>query len=495
MSTDHPPSGWDSLNAPLIKQTGFREYDCRWRFPEDINLRGFVRVGMALGTQAQNLNQGCEIIVGNDFRSYSLTIKHAFVIGLIASGMKVVDIGTVISPMAYYARTRLSISCVGMVTASHNPNGWTGIKTGFAPPFTHSPEEMAQLKKIILENKEEEREGGQYTTYDGIAADYLAHLSEGNKLSRKLKVVCATGNGTASQFAPKFLQNIGAEVIHLHTDPDWTFPNYNPNPESLLMLNDMKRMVKESQADLAIGIDGDGDRLGIVDDECEEIFSDKLGLIYARQLAKKCPNSKFIVDVKSTGAFERDSVLKEFGATVEYWKTGHSYMRRKTHEAEAILGIEKSGHFYFSPPVGDGFDCGLQATLQILKILDQFPSLKLSDLKKELPKTWLSPTMSPYCGDEVKYPIITKLTDKFFHMFRKKEQILGQNIDHVLTINGIRLVLEDGSWFLLRASSNTPNLVVVCESTQSQHHLHNLFDFIRTHLNQEPEIGDFDQAI
>ncbi len=490
-----PSTGWNSLEKPRVTLTGFREYDSRWRYPEDINLAGLFKVGKSLGTQAQRLNKGKRIIVGNDFRSYSIEVKNALALGLISAGMKVVDIGTVISPMAYFARIRLGIPCVAMVTASHNPNGWTGIKAGFQHPFTQSPEEMSQLRDIVREGTEQSNEGGSYQTYSGIAKDYLDRLCHRYQFQRKLKIVCATGNGTASKFAPVMLERMGLDVVQLHTELDSTFPHYNPNPESMVMLDDMKHQVKSTQADLAIGLDGDGDRLGVVDDECEEIFSDKLGLIFARTLAQARSGSRFVVDVKSTGAYIRDPLLEKAGAHVEYWKTGHSYMRSRTHESGAILGIEKSGHFYFAPPVGDGFDCGLLATLQLLRILDLNPTQTLSDLKKELPRTWLSPTMSPSCADEVKYKVVDRISTRFAQIFDHGGKVLGQRIADTLTVNGMRLTLEDGSWILVRASSNTPNLVVVCESMRSKRHLHELHGFIRQQLDSEPEIGAFDQEL
>ena len=489
------PYGWDSINSPLVQPSGFREYDCRWRYPEEINLLGLVKVGKAIGTHAQILNKGKDIIVGNDFRSYSIEVKHALVIGLIASGMNVLDIGTVLTPMAYYARKKLNIPCLAMITASHNPNGWTGIKMGFEIPFTHSPKEIKQLMQIVTENQVKASSTGTYKTYVGIDEDYLNHLCQNFRLKQPLKVVCATGNGTASLFVPRLLQRVGAEVIPLHAKLDWRFPNYNPNPESLLMLNDMRNKVLECGADLALGFDGDGDRLGIVDNEGEEIFSDKLGLIFARDIAQRHPNSKFIVDIKSTAAFLFDPVLKESKAEVEYWKTGHSYMRRKTFESGAILGIEKSGHLYFSAPIGDHFDCGLRSSLELLKVLNRRNPIQLSNLREELPETWLSPTMAPYCADEKKYEVVKRLTAKFNDFFQNNALVLGQKIKDLITINGVRVVLTDGSWILVRASSNTPNLVVVCESTVNSIHLKQLFDYIRKHLKQEPEIGEFDQTV
>ncbi|MBZ0124277.1 MAG: phosphomannomutase/phosphoglucomutase, partial [Roseovarius sp.] len=347
---DVAPNTWEFLRDPMIRPTGFREYDARWKYPEEINLPGVTVLGLGLGTQMHRRGIAPEIAVGNDYRDYSLAIKNALMLGLMQAGIRVRDIGPCLSPMAYFAQFHLDVPAVAMVTASHNPNGWTGVKMGFERPLTHGPEEMAELRDIVLGGEGEARPGGGYEFVDGVRDAYLDDLAGDFRLSRPLRVVCATGNGTASHFAPDLLRRIGAEVVGLHDRLDYTFPHYNPNPEAMEMLHDMSRAVREAGADLALGFDGDGDRCGVVDDEGEEIFADKVGVILARDLSRLHPGATFVADVKSTGLFASDPVLRENGARADYWKTGHSHMKRRVKELGALAGFEKSGHYFLAEP-------------------------------------------------------------------------------------------------------------------------------------------------
>jgi len=486
---------WDFLREPMITPTGFREYDARWQYPGEINLPGITELGKGIGTQMHLRGVTPEIIVANDFRDYSLAIKQALTIGLMQAGIAVRDIGPALSPMAYFSQFHLNIPAVAMVTASHNPNGWTGVKMGFEPPLTHGPEEMAQLREIVLNGDTVARPGGAYERVDGVAEAYLDDLAGDFNMKRPLKVVCATGNGTASAFAPKLLERIGVEVINLHTELDYTFPNYNPNPEALEMLHDMARMVKETGADLALGFDGDGDRCGVVDDEGEEIFADKVGAILARDLARLFPGATFVADVKSTGLFASDPELKRQGIKADYWKTGHSHMKRRVKEIGALAGFEKSGHYFFAEPLGRGYDCGMRVAVEICKLLDRNPDKQMSDLRKALPLTYSSPTMSPFCPDLEKYDVLKRIIDKILDHANKGQLFAGRSIEKVLTVNGARIMLDNGAWGLVRASSNTPNLVVVCESPESDAELRRIFADLDRIIRTEPLVGDYDQTL
>src|SRR5579862_4561664 len=206
---------------------------------------------------------------------------------------------------------------------------------------------------------------------------------------------------------------MGAEVVEMDCDLDWTFPRYNPNPEDSAMLRAMAQAVRAHGADLALGFDGDGDRCGVVDDTGEEIFADKIGLMLARDLAPLHPDATFVVDVKSTGLYATDPVLAANGATTVYWKTGHSYIKRKTAELHALAGFEKSGHFFLNAPLGRGYDCALTAAAAILSVLDRNPGKRLSELKHALPVAYTSLTMSPHCADEVKYAVVEEIVAEY----------------------------------------------------------------------------------
>jgi phosphomannomutase/phosphoglucomutase len=481
-------------NEPLVKATGFREYDARWLFGPEINLLGVQALGLGLGTYLHELGHS-RIVVGHDFRGYSLSIKQALIAGSDDAGCEVHDIGLALSPTAYFAQFDLNIPCVAMVTASHNENGWTGVKMGAQRPLTFGPDEIARLKTIVLDGAFIERDGGRLVRVEGEAERYLSDIAERVSITRPLKVVAACGNGTAGAFAVDGLARMGvSEVIGLDADLDYTFPKYNPNPEDAKMLHAMADAVREHGADLAFGFDGDGDRCGVVDDEGEEIFADKIGLMLARDLAPLHPGATFVVDVKSTGLFASDPILAAHGCKVVYWKTGHSHLKRKSAELGALAAFEKSGHFFMNGPLGRGYDCGLTAAGAVLAMLDRNRGLKLSDMRKALPVAFTSLTMSPHCADEVKYDVVAEVVREYQDLFATGGSIRGRRITDVITVNGARVQLEDGSWVLVRASSNKPEVVVVVESTRSEDDMRALFrQEVKPRL--EGRVGPYNQEI
>ena len=488
------PNTWAFLRDPMIAPTGFREYDARWKYPEEINLPGMTALGLGIGSQMHARGVEPVIVVANDYRDYSLSIKNALIIGLIQAGIHVRDIGNAVSPMAYFSQFHLDAPAVAMVTASHNPNGWTGVKMGFQRPLTHGPEEMSELRDLVLNGDTQERPGGRYERVDGIREAYLDDLVGDFRMSRKLKVVCATGNGTAAAFAPELFERIGVEVVPSHNRLDYTFPHYNPNPEAMEMLHDMSASVLASGADFALGFDGDGDRCGVVDDEGEEIFADKVGVIMARDLAKLYPGSTIVADVKSTGLFASDPELKKYGIKADYWKTGHSYMKRRVHELGALAGFEKSGHYFLAGEIGRGYDCAMRVVVEICKLMDRNPDMKMSDLRKALPRTWSMPTLSPWCADTDKYQVLERIVARLVARYEAGGTLGGRKIADVVTVNGARVILDNGGWGLVRASSNTPNLVVVCESPESEEELRAIFADLDAEIRTEPLVGDYDQS-
>jgi phosphomannomutase / phosphoglucomutase len=261
------------------------------------------------------------------------------------------------------------------------------------------------------------------------------------------------------------------------------------------MLHAIRDAVLESKADVGLGFDGDGDRCGVVDDLGEEIFADKVGVMLARDMSTLHPGATFVVDVKSTGLFLTDPVLIKNGVKADYWKTGHSYMKRRTNEIGALAGFEKSGHFFFRAPFGRGYDDGLVSALAVCDMLDRNPGKKMSDLKNALPKTWQTPTMAPHCADEVKYDVVAKVVAHFTEAQKKGAPVAGQKIRDLVTVNGVRVTVEDGTWGLVRASSNKPELVVVVESPASEARLREMFKAIDTVLRTHPEVGAYNQTI
>lgn len=495
------PNTFEFETTALIKASGFREYDARWWFghpgsaePPELNLIGVQALGMGLGTLIRRLGAGPDIVTGHDFRSYSLAIKLALVSGLMAAGARVKDIGLALSPMAYFAQFALDTPSVAMVTASHNENGWSGVKMGAARPLTFGPEEMSALKTIVLAGDFDLVGGGSYDFVADFRKIYLDDLTRDKRIARKLKVVAACGNGTAGAFAPEALERIGCEVIPLDVELDHRFPNYNPNPEDMKMLHAIRDKVLETGADVGLGFDGDGDRCGVVDNEGNEIFADKVGVMLARDIARLHPGSTFVVDVKSTGLFNTDAALRADGAVTDYWKTGHSYIKRRVAELGAIAGFEKSGHFFFNPPIGRGYDDGLITAIAICEMLDRSPKSSMADLYRDLPLTFGTPTMSPHCADELKYGVVERVVSDFQTMKHDGAIFAGQKIAELITVNGVRVVAEDGTWGLVRASSNKPELVVVVESPVSSERRRQMFEAVDAVLRRSPEVGAYNQT-
>jgi phosphomannomutase/phosphoglucomutase len=489
------PNTYAYESGPLVKATGFREYDARWLFGSEINLMGVQALGLGLATLLHEMGVKPELSTGHDYRSYSSSIKYALITGLMAGGVKVHDIGLALSPMAYYAQFALDTPAVAMVTASHNDNGWTGVKMGAQRPVTFGPDEMGRLRDIVLEGRFRYADGGSYRFVEGFADRYIADLLDRPKLTRKLKVVAACGNGTAGAFAPRMLEALGCQVIPLDVEPDYNFPRYNPNPEDLKMLHAMADAVRAHGADVGLGFDGDGDRCGVVDNHGEEIFADKIGVMLARDLSRLHQGATFVVDVKSTGLFASDPMLQAQGVKADYWKTGHSYIKRRVSELGALAGFEKSGHFFFNAPIGRGYDDGLLTAIHVLEMLDRNPQKSMADLYADLPHTWGSPTMSPHCGDEVKYGIVDQITATIQAMHKKGEKLIGQAITSVVTVNGVRVTVGDGTWGLVRASSNKPELVVVVESPAAEAHMRQMFHELDAIIRRHPEVGAYNQTI
>ena len=479
----------------LINPNGFREYDARWLYKKDIDLLGIESLGKGLGTQVikHTEKKNPRIVVGHDYRSYSEEIKKSLIKGLLSTGCNVEDIGLSLSPTVYFAQFNLNADGLAMITASHNENGWTGVKMGIQKGLTHAPEEMLELKEITL-NKKFVSGKGVEKEIKNFKKIYIENLVKKNKLNKKIKVVVACGNGTAGIFAPETLKRIGCEVVELDCNLDFTFPKYNPNPEDLKMLNAISKSVKKNNADIGFGFDGDGDRVGVIDNKGNEIFSDKVGLLIARNLSSKYKNSKFIVDVKSTGLYQKDKILTKNQCKTLYWKTGHSHIKRKVNVERALAGFEKSGHFFFNKPLGHGYDDGVNSAIQICHLLDQ-KNKSMSEIINELPNTYQSPTMAPFCKDEEKYDVVDDLVKKIQKIKNDKFKIDGQFIEEILTINGIRFLLNDGSWGLIRASSNKPSLVVVVESPVSNARKEKIFYFIDDLLQKTGKIGKYDQKI
>ena len=215
----------------------------------------------------------------------------------------------------------------------------------------------------------------------------------------------------------------------------------------------------------------------------------------ARDISALNPGCQFVVDVKSTGLYMTDPVLQANGAKTDYWKTGHSYIKRRVNELNAIVGFEKSGHYFFNAPIGRGYDDGFVSAFAILDMLDRNPGKSMASLRDALPKTWGSPTMSPHCDDETKYGVVDKVVARFIAMKAAGEKIDDHDIVDLVTVNGVRVVADDGTWGLVRASSNKPELVVVVESPVSEARMREMFHSVDAVLRENSEVGAYNQTI
>jgi len=493
IKTQVPFNSFEYFEQTLITSNGFREYDVRWLLGKEVNPNGFIVLGKSYGTFTRRALKQSRVVVGHDFRKYSQDLCNAFILGLLSSGVDVTDIGLAISPMLYFAQHCFQSQAGAMITASHNENGWTGIKLANGLSSTLGPEGIQTFREIV-EGGDFESGAGSYSAHTGLYEHYSQDMLKEGRLSRPLKVVVATGNGTAGRFAPGIIRALGCEVIELDCDPDWEFRKYNPNPEDLAFLHTISEATRSNGAQLGIGIDGDGDRIGVVDDKGREVYSDKLGLLLARWICPRYPGRTVVIDVKSTGLFYDDPILKQSKTEIVTWKTGHSYIKAKVAETAAIAGFEKSGHWFLSDPIGRGYDDAVLSAVQLLRMLAASDRL-LSELVDSLPKTWQSPTLGPYCPDDVKYQVVEEIKKQYEQDMKEGRLIGGKRIKELITVNGVRFRLEDDSWGLIRASSNKPSLVVVVESRTSRDQMYDIFEDIQKRLGATGKVGEYDQMM
>lgn len=457
----------------VLEKTMFREYDIRGRVSDqELNQENCELIGKGFGSflRKRGIKQS---VVGFDARDYSERLKEALVAGIVSTGVNVIDIGQVLVPIIYFAQHLLNIKGVAMITASHNPNGWSGFKLGYDFDTTFLPEDIKNLYQIIL--KEDFVKGeGIVKKEPNVIQKYGQFLVKKVNLKRPLKVVVNAGNGTAGPIVPSILRKAGCEVIEQYCDIDFSFPNHEPNPASLKALGALGSKVKEVKADLGFGFDGDGDRLGLVDEKGQNIWPDRFLILLTRQVLKEKPGSNIVFDVKcSQGLVEE---IEKLGGNPVVWKTGHSYIKQKAKEIDACLAGERSGHIFYRHGYY-GYDDAVFASLKLLEYLSNENS-SLSEIMLNTPQYFTSPAWHVDCDDKVKYEVVDKLIKEF-----KQEY----GLERVVDINGARVKFEHG-WGLVRASSNLPSLVLVFES-KTKNGLQEIEDIFRQKLSKYPEIG------
>ncbi len=453
----------------------FREYDLRGRVnEEELNDRTEILLGQAFGTYVKRMGLSDTMVVGYDFRSYTEGLKNAFAMGVISTGINVIDIGLCLTPLLYYAQYHFKTVVGAMITGSHNENGWSGVKFGHGYSQTLLGDELIALYDLI---KKDDFETGQGTVRrDSVTEAYMEMATSKVRLARSVKVVVECGNGTAGEFAPELLRRVGCEVHELYCDLDATFPHHNPNPELAVAKKVLGEEVTRVGADIGMGYDGDGDRLGVCDERGANIWSDRLLILLARDVLQRQPGGKIVFDVKCTQALPEDIVAH--GGIPIMWKTGHSYIKRKAQEEGAILAGERSGHFFIRDNYF-GYDDSLFSSLKLLEILSRAEK-PFSTLIADTPAYVISPTIHIHCDDDKKYDVVARLTSEFQAEY---------GAEKVIDINGARVLFGDG-WGLVRASSNEPVLVVVVEA-KTQKRLDEIKSIFKEMFARYPEIDSY----
>jgi phosphomannomutase/phosphoglucomutase len=428
-----------------LKENMFRMYDIRGVWGEDLTAETAEIIGKAFGTYVRQKGIK-DVLIGRDNRLSSRPIRDALIKGLTYTGCDVLDVGVLTTPAFYYSNVLYNYQAGMMITASHNPPQFNGFKVMVGPSTIYGDE----LKKLyyIAEKGEFEKSTGN-VKYAYPINSYINMIKEKVKLGdRKLKVVVDCGNGTGSYFYPDVIYNLGCEVYPLYCESDPTFPNHFPDPVKEENLKDLIEEVKRVKADLGIAFDGDGDRIGVVDDKGNIIWGDMLMILYWREIIKKHPGADAIVEVKCSQALVEE--IERLGGKPIFFKTGHSLIKAKMKELGAVFTGEMSGHMFFADEYY-GFDDAAYAAARLLRILSNTDK-SLSELLADVPKYPATPEIRLECDDEKKFDVVKGVTEYF------KEK--GYDI---IDVDGARVLFDEG-WGLVRASNTGPELIVRCEA-------------------------------
>lgn len=456
--------------ASVLNPTIFRAYDIRGVEGRDLTPEVAVLIGKAFGTflqKSQKTKSDIKIAIGQDNRLMSGQLKEAFIKGLITTGCSAIDIGLSPSPVLYFSAVKWGLSGGVNVTGSHNPLGYNGFKMIRKGPTPVAEEDIQELKRIIMSGTFAMGKGNLQEK--NIKSEYFDCLKQQVKIQRKIKVVVDAGNGIGGMYSPELLRQVGCEVVELYCDLDGTFPNHLPDPEMEENMVDLKREVINNNADVGVAYDGDGDRIGFVDEKGKHYEADLLLILLARDFLEKHPGERIILDVKCSQNVIND--IKKHGGVPFMWKTGHSLIKKKMQEENILLGGEISGHMFFGENFF-GFDDALLASCYLLQILSN-SNKKLSEHFYDLPLFHSTPEIKVPCPDEDKFQVVSEVV-KFF---------LSRYPDSI-TIDGIRVNFPEG-WALIRASNTNPYLTVRFEA-QSNQALHKIMKIITEKLCEFP---------
>jgi phosphomannomutase/phosphoglucomutase len=432
-----------SASSRAVDRSIFRAYDIRGVVGESLD-KGVARlIGQAIGSMMRDKDLG-EIVIGRDGRLSGQDMSDALSDGLREAGINVIDIGAVPTPLVYFAAYHFNTGSGVAVTGSHNPPDYNGFKVVVGGE-TLSEGSIQELYERIAENRLAEGGQGELRRLD-VVGEYIDRIADDVQAERPLKVVVDAGNGIAGAIGPQVLQAIGCQVVPLYCEVDGEFPNHHPDPSDPENLQDLILSVQSTGADLGVAFDGDGDRLGVVTPEGEIIYPDRLLMLFARDVLTRNPGATIIYDVKCTGHLQ--SEILNAGGSPLMWRTGHSLIKAKMRETEALLAGEMSGHFFFRER-WYGFDDGIYATARLLEILaGDLEERSAAEIFATLPKGVSTPELKVQMKEGEHFAFIKK--------FRDKAVFEGARLT---TIDGLRADWKDG-WGLVRASNTTPVLVL-----------------------------------
>ena len=421
----------------------FREYDIRGVVDKDLTTDVIRRLGQGFGTHMAKLGLK-KLAVGRDGRLSSKAFSEALIQGLMSTGCDVVDLGICPTPVYYFSLFHLNKEGGMTVTGSHNPPEFNGLKVSVGKT-TIFGEEIQNLRRLI--EKGEFASGKGNLTEIEIIRPYQKYIRDNIRLNKKIKVVIDAGNGTAGVVAGPLLKDLGCEVEELYCEIDGRFPNHFPDPTVPKNLEDLIHRVKKSRADIGIGYDGDGDRIGVVDDMGNILWGDQLMILFSREILKERKGATFIAEVKCSQNLFND--IEKHGGRAIMWKAGHSLIEEKMREEKGVLGGEMSGHIFFADRYF-GYDDAIYASCRLVELLSKTDQ-KLSQLLKDVPKTFITPEIRVDCPDEIKFKIVERVKDDL----RKDYPIID--------VDGVRVKFDDG-WGLVRASNTQPALVLRFEA-------------------------------
>ena len=450
----------------MINPNIFREYDIRGIAEKDLTDEVVELIGRAYGSYMRR-NGWKKFVVGHDVRLSSERIQNALIKGITSTGGDVINLGQVPTPVVYFAIVDLKVDGGVMVTGSHNPIEFNGLKLCEGIGSIYG-EGIQNLKSIIDDNNFESGQGK--TESMNLVPKYMETIKSKIKLNRKLKIVIDSGNGTAGVIAPQLWEQLGCEVVQLYCEPDGRFPNHLPDPTVPKYVVDLQKKVLETKADIGIGYDGDSDRIGTIDETGRQIHADRLIALFSRDILKRIPGASIVFDVKCSQALPE--YIEKFGGKPLMWKTGHSLLKAKMKEEKSPFAGEMSGHIFF----GDdyfGFDDAIYASGRLMQIVAN-SNKKLSELIDDIPYFISTPEIRVECSDDTKFDVVADIAKSF------KQQYDTFDID------GARVLFGDG-WGLVRASNTQPVLVLRFEAKTEQR-LNEIISIFKKKLREYPDV-------